>query len=86
MATCSSWLLDAQWAEYLPAGSNILHFQRRFQPVRWWDDDRALMTFVFGRQYRDAEEVPRRTTLERAIADHLRAGRHWRGVLGWLPL
>ncbi len=86
VATCSSWLLDEQLAEYLPADSNIVRFQRRFQPLRRWDDDQAVQTFVFGRQYPDPAQIPRRTTLQRAIADHLRAGRHWRGVVGWLAL
>jgi hypothetical protein len=86
VATCDSWLLDPQLADYLPAEANIVRFQRRFRPVESREDDRSIMTFVFGRQYADPAEVPRRTALERAIGDHLRAGRHWRGVRGWLAL
>jgi hypothetical protein len=32
-AFCTSWLLDEQLAEYLPASSNIVAFQRRFHLV-----------------------------------------------------
>ena len=31
VATCTSWLLDEQLADYLPADSNIVQFQRRFR-------------------------------------------------------
>ncbi len=87
VATCSSWLLDEQLAEYLPATSNIVHFQRRFRPAfRPAEDDRSIMSFVFGRTYDDPADMPRRTTLERAIADHLSAGRHFHGGVGWLML
>jgi hypothetical protein len=30
--------------------------------------------------------LPRRTTLECAIIDHIKAGRHWRAGSGWLTL
>jgi hypothetical protein len=33
LAVCHSWLLDPQLAEYLPTDSNIIQFQRRFQPA-----------------------------------------------------
>ena len=33
VATCGSWLLDEQLAEYLPETSNIVQFQRRFRLV-----------------------------------------------------
>ncbi|PNG18099.1 hypothetical protein C1J00_32920 [Streptomyces cahuitamycinicus] len=29
--------------------------------------------------------LPRRTTVERAVGDHLRAGGHWYVWLGWSP-
>ena len=31
LAACKSWLLDPQLADYLPADSNIVRFQRRFR-------------------------------------------------------
>lgn len=91
VATCTSWLLDEQLAEYLPAGSNIVAFQRRFTPVPEADQpdepgDPAILGFVFRKVDPDLAELPRRTTLERAVVDHLRAGRHWRVRTGWLAL
>lgn len=82
--TCASWLLDEQLARYLPAGSNILAFQRRFRPLQRFDDGDVL-GFVFGREGADLAALPRRTTLERAVADHLASGGTWYGGVGWLP-
>lgn len=87
IAVCHSWLLDDQLAAYLPEASNIIQFQRRFRDAyRPGDDDRTILRFVFGRDSPELDELPRRTTLERAIVDHLKAGRHWRGGAGWLRL
>ena len=87
VAACHSWLLDDQLAEYLSPESRILAFQRRFrsayQPA---DDDEVTLRFVFGQSAPDLADLPRRTTLERAVVDHLTAGRHWRGGAGWLLL
>lgn len=86
LAICQSWMLDPQLAEYLPPESNIVRFQRRFQLAYQLDDDALLQTFVFGRTFESPDEMPASTTLERAIADHLRSGRSWYGGLGWFPL
>jgi hypothetical protein len=88
VAVCHSWLLDEQLAGYLPAESNILRFQRRFRLalVPAEPDDEGILRHVFVRVPADLDELPRRTTLERAIVDHLRTGGHWYGVDGWLPL
>jgi hypothetical protein len=88
VATCDSWLLDPQLGEYLPESSNIIHFQRRFQPgypVTENGDTRPI-SFVFGDPGLPLDTLPRRTALERAIVDHLRAGRHWHGGNGWFEL
>ncbi|WP_307865648.1 acyltransferase domain-containing protein [Streptomyces montanisoli] len=89
-ATCHSWLLDPQLAGYLPPESNIMRFQSRFRPARPGEapetDDRDPVGFVFGDPRLDHDRLPRRTTLERAIGDHLRAGRHWHAGHGWLAL
>ncbi|MBF8192935.1 DUF5596 domain-containing protein [Nonomuraea sp. K274] len=81
--TCGSWVLDDQLAGYLPASSNIVAFQRRFHLLHRFDDS-EMLSFVFGREA-DLAELPRRTRLERAIADHLAAGGTWHGRIGWLP-
>jgi len=93
-ALCTSWLLDPQLAEYLPADSNIMRFQQRFQPVpedEPTEDDAAVLDLVFHRRRAPVhrtglDELPRDTTLQRAIVAHLRAGRHWHFRTGWCAL
>jgi hypothetical protein len=89
IAECNSWLLDQQLCEYLPAHSNIIQFQQRFTIVadtRWPADD-EIARFVFGRPLPAAlESLPQSTMLQRAIVDHLRAGRHWYSQVGWMYL
>ncbi|MCX4822331.1 acyltransferase domain-containing protein [Streptomyces sp. NBC_01142] len=88
VATCHSWLLDPQVAAYLPKDSNIVRFQNRFRTA--YEErqvrDGGPVGFVFGDPELPAEGLPRRTTLERAIGDHLRAGRHWYGGHGWFEI
>ncbi|MGH3488393.1 MAG: acyltransferase domain-containing protein, partial [Actinopolymorphaceae bacterium] len=88
VAACYSWLLDPQLKEYLPVDANIVRFQERFRTayeVREVNDADTL-TFVFGDPDISWDTLPRRTTLERAIGDHLRSGRHWHGGNGWMTL
>jgi hypothetical protein len=87
LAICESWLLDDQLAEYLSADTNIIRFQRQFTLVPGWrPGDRAVAQFVFRRAADDLAGVPERTTLQRAVLSHLRAGQHWRVRCGWLKL
>ncbi|MCD9874024.1 acyltransferase domain-containing protein [Streptomyces guryensis] len=87
-ALCHSWLLDAQLKEYLPADSNIVRFQDRFRVAREDREpaDQEPVQFVFGDPELPVESLPRRTAVERAVGDHLRAGRHWYIGHGWFPL
>jgi hypothetical protein len=50
------------------------------------DGDRAVFEFVFRRVRPSLDELPQRTTLERAVVTHLRSGRHWQSRLGWIAL
>lgn len=88
VATCFSWLLDDQLAEYLPAASNIVAFQRRFELVPgWFDGDADVLEFVFrAKPGVDLDQLPQDSSMERAAIAHLRAGRHWRMRAGWLDL
>jgi len=87
VAVCHSWLLDEQLAEYLPQNSNIVRFGQRFRPAYRPDDsDADIIEFVFRRPSATLDQLPRRTTLERAVVDHIRSGRHWHGGVGWLLL
>jgi hypothetical protein len=85
---CYSWLLDPQLKRYLPADSNIVRFQERFRTAGEDPEpaDREPVQFVFGDPDLPLEDLPRRTSVERAIGDHLRAGGHWYIGAGWFPL
>ncbi|WBB61324.1 acyltransferase domain-containing protein [Streptomyces sp. WMMC500] len=99
---CASWLLDPQLAEYLPAESNIVRFQRRFTldpreltHVPEPDEhglaapDRGIVEFVFRRLVRtpaDVAALPVRTTLERAVVSRIADGGHWGAPRGSFTL
>ena len=87
-AVCTSWLLDPQLAEVLPADSNIVRFQRRFELLEEgaYEGDEDVFKFVFRRVDPPLDELPQRTTLERALVAHLRAGGHWQVRKGRLQL
>jgi hypothetical protein len=93
LARCDSWLLDPQLEEYLPATSNIIRFQRLFNLVPTdasgnEQHDQEVIRFVFSRvaPLPSINDLPQRTTLERAVIQHLRTGRHWQLREGWLSL
>lgn len=90
VAVCHSWLLDPQLRRYLPADANIVRFQDRFRLApRGADeepDDTVPVGFVFGDRDLPVDRLPRRTRVERAVGDHLRAGGHWYGGHGWFAL
>ncbi|MEV7318614.1 acyltransferase domain-containing protein [Streptomyces sp. NPDC093970] len=85
VATCHSWLLDPQLRRYLRADSNIVRFQDRFRPGHEDTEpvDATAVQFVFGTPDLPVPDLPRRTSVERAVGDHLRAGGHWYLGHGW---
>jgi GNAT-like C-terminal domain/N-acyltransferase N-terminal domain len=85
--TCNSWLLDPVLADYLPAESNILRFQRRFEPVPGGGDGgEDVLRFVFGTLSTPLDELPTRTVLQRAVVAHLKAGGRWHNRTGRVAL
>ncbi|CAG7618221.1 acyltransferase domain-containing protein [Actinacidiphila bryophytorum] len=79
---CGSWLLDPQLLEYLPADSNIVRFQQRFELEPYeepegLDADVEVLRFAFRSLSTPLDRLPRGTVLQRAVADHLKAGGHW---------
>ena len=87
VATCASWLLDDQLASYLAPDSNIIRFQRRFSLLPGGGNgDEDILMFVFRRAAANINELPRRTSLERAVVGHLEGGNHWKVRTGWLDL
>jgi len=91
--SCGSWLLDPQLREYLPVGSNIVRFQQRFElepseepDPEGIDGDVEVLRFVFRTLSTPLDQLPRRTLLQRAAVDHLKAGRHWQWRRGHFPI
>ncbi|MFC7624794.1 acyltransferase domain-containing protein [Microlunatus sp. GCM10028923] len=85
--TCHSWLLDPQLTDLLPE-SNIAAFQRRFTITqrRKQRDDEGPFLFVFGtRDVAGRDRLPRHSSLQRAVIDHLDGGGHWYLGAGWRP-
>lgn len=84
---CTSWLLDEQLAEYLPATSNIIQFQRRFHlvPGGLASDATILEAVRARRPWRSGVAAPP-TRLDDAVVTHLRIGGHWQLRTGWLEL
>lgn len=87
-ASCGSWLLDPQLAEYLRPDSNIIRFQRMFTPLpEEKPGDKDVLEFVFRRVGDvDLDSLEQNTTLERAVVTHLRSGRNWHLAYGWRAL
>jgi hypothetical protein len=89
LATCQTWMLDPQLRSYLAPDSNILQFQRRFNVITKWaptwaDGDVSIVEFVFRSPGVTLTHLPRGTTLERAVHDHIEGGGHWYVQPGWL--
>jgi hypothetical protein len=86
-ARCASWLLDPQLAEILPPTSNVVRFQRRFTATgESRNGDADVLEFVFHTLDPDLGRLPRETTLQRAVLDHLGRGGHLHTVAGTLAL
>ncbi|AJE81154.1 Dbv8 protein [Streptomyces albus] len=88
LAVCHSWLLDPQLAAYLPEESNVVRFMRRWELYAGQEEERdgSILEFVFRHTGQPLEQLPQRTSLERAAVAHLRAGGHWRAPSGWTRL
>jgi hypothetical protein len=89
LATCQTWMLDPQLNSYLPHDCNVLAFQRRFNVITSWaptwaDGDASIVEFVFRTPGVELEDLPRGTTLQRAVHDHIEHGDHWYVQPGWL--
>ncbi|MFJ8307564.1 MULTISPECIES: acyltransferase domain-containing protein [unclassified Streptomyces] len=88
VGVCHSWLLDPQLGDHLPERSNILRFQGLFCTAYKDDEpsDRDPVGFVFGDPELPIAQLPQRTRVEQAVAQHLLDGGHWYVGHGWLEL
>ncbi|MCL2516270.1 MAG: hypothetical protein FWD85_12695 [Microbacteriaceae bacterium] len=92
---CTSWLLDPR-LQQLGAGSNIVAFQNRFEPVpgaapegataEGEEGDEAVAKFAFGVPLHrlDRRAAPATTPVQRIVAGVWRAGGAWREPTGLL--
>lgn len=98
---CASWLLDPQLAEDLSPSSNIVSFGRRWELTEAKNPgDADVLFFVFSRRGDpqqiaetgnpiagiDLTDLPRDTSLQRAVLSRLDNGGHWQVRTGHLPL
>lgn len=75
---CFTWLLDPAIAEVAPSGG-LAAFASHFKIFRLQEDEKGLDLFrIFGKDVTDLDSLPTETTLQRAFADRLRAGKHLR--------
>ena len=75
---CTSWTLDTQLCDLLPASSNLVRFMREFYCYPILTSGRQTFERVFGGVPEDTHDLPRDTALRRALVEHLLAGGHTR--------
>ena len=82
--TCYSWLMDVTLRELLPGSSNIVGFLGRFDAVSSKESDSALK-HVFDRNatYENFEQYTPKTSLQKAMIEHIRNGRKLYMTLGY---
>jgi hypothetical protein len=78
--TCSSWLLDSQLEGALPADSNIVRFLSEFYlfPLPYGNSEQTYER-VFDNHKIDIAAAPQKSTLQKAVVAHVKAGGRWRG-------
>lgn len=82
--TCTSWLLDREVAECLPPDSNIVAFGKLFSPLATPNtDSRQIMERVLG-STADWRHFQPQTSLQKAVIQHLAAGRSFRTTSGFI--
>jgi hypothetical protein len=77
--TCFSWILDAQFQKLLPPTSNLVRFQKEVYLFPIPSSSDSTLRTVFGIKYKDWGNIPRKTTMQRAFAQHIDKGGHFRG-------
>ena len=73
---CQSWLLDPQLQDFLPKSSNIANFGSQYLRFPVLSQGNAVFSFLFRKPYNSYEELPERTTLERAVKAHYISGKY----------
>lgn len=71
---CRSWIFSPNLPQFLPADSNLIRFMEECYtfPIGW--GRRTGLWFVFFQDKFDPATVPRKSRLQRALAEHLEMG------------
>lgn len=88
VVTCNSWMLDPYLADRVAATSNVGAFIRRFTPFGESSDGHTeALYFVFRtRDLSRLDDLPRQTSLQRAVLERLDRGESWQVASGYLLL
>ena len=79
---CSSWLLDTELQDLLPATANIVRFQREFYLFPVPTGPEYVLSNILGEVPSDLSAAPRRTALQRAAVAVLESGKSLRPTGG----
>jgi hypothetical protein len=81
----ASWLLDSRLQTMLAPESNIVRLQRELYLYPGLQgDNQQIYARVFGWGVTDIRDVPRRTSLQKAVGQYLDGGGHFHGGYGFL--
>jgi hypothetical protein len=88
VVTCDSWMLDPFLPDRAAPTSNVGSFIRRFTLFGETDDGHTeALYFVFRtRDLSRLDELPRETSLQRAVLERLDRGESWQTARGYLRL
>lgn len=76
MFLCASWLLYLGNAEIFPPHLNVSDFMHDWKIFKSYETEKFSDDWrVFGKHYEDLSELPEKTTMQKAMAAHLRAGK-----------
>ena len=72
---CNSWLLYPENEKILSEKSNVYHFMKRFDVIRWEvDTERRHLWRLFDTDEKNPDRLPINTSMRRAYAEHLKNG------------
>jgi hypothetical protein len=79
---CHTWLLSPKLKSIVKPGGGIDNFQRDYRIL--WTDGEAddCVGWVFGRKYENPEQLPEKTTLQKAIKEMMLSGGHLGAAAG----
>ena len=78
---CHSWMFNPALEKILPATSNLVQLLDEVYLYPWSKNRRDGFFFIFGLKGETAEisELPKETSLQRAILDYISQGNLWHG-------